>query len=42
MLLNKDKEVDIGKDLKEFKEFTHEFPPEVRLGVAVAPKAYLC
>lgn len=36
MLLNKDKEVDIGKDLKEFKEFTNEFPPEVRLEVAAA------
>lgn len=29
VLLNKDKEVQIGKDLKEFKEFTQEFPPEV-------------
>lgn len=30
VLLNKDGEVDIGKDLKEFKEFSGEFPPEVR------------
>lgn len=30
VLLNKDGEVQIGKDLKEFKEFTQEFPPEVR------------
>lgn len=30
VLLNKDSEVEIGKDLKEFKEFTQEFPPEVR------------
>lgn len=29
VLLNKDAEVEIGKDLKEFKEFTQEFPPEV-------------
>lgn len=29
VLLNKEGEVDIGKDLKEFKEFTGEFPPEV-------------
>lgn len=29
VLLNKDGEVQIGKDLKEFKEFTQEFPPEV-------------
>lgn len=31
VLLNKDGEVDIGKDLREFKEFTGEFPPEVRV-----------
>ncbi|KAJ4360079.1 uncharacterized protein N0V89_000638 [Didymosphaeria variabile] len=30
VLLNKDGEVQIGKDLKEFKEFTQEFPPEFR------------
>lgn len=30
VLLNKDGEVDIGKDLKEFKEFTGAFPPDVR------------
>ncbi|KAK7187945.1 ubiquitinyl hydrolase [Paraphaeosphaeria sporulosa] len=30
VLLNKDSEVEIGKDLKEFKEFTQEFPPEFR------------
>lgn len=29
VLLNKDGEVDIGKDLREFKEFTGSFPPEV-------------
>lgn len=32
VLLNKDKELEIGKDLKEFKEFTQEFPPEVCAG----------
>ena len=37
VLLNKDGEVDIGKDLKEFKEFTGEFPPEVRLARGVEP-----
>jgi ubiquitin carboxyl-terminal hydrolase L5 len=30
VLLNKDGEVELGKELKEFKEFTGEFPPEVR------------
>ncbi|CAI6336325.1 unnamed protein product [Periconia digitata] len=30
VLLNKDGEVEIGKDLREFKEFTGEFPPEFR------------
>ncbi|KAF2683575.1 ubiquitinyl hydrolase [Lentithecium fluviatile CBS 122367] len=30
VLLNKDGEVDIGKELREFKEFTGEFPPEFR------------
>ncbi|KAF2469891.1 ubiquitinyl hydrolase [Lindgomyces ingoldianus] len=30
VLLNKDGEVDIGKDLREFKEFTKEFPAEFR------------
>jgi ubiquitin carboxyl-terminal hydrolase L5 len=30
VLLNKEGEVDIGKELKEFKEFAGEFPPEVR------------
>jgi ubiquitin carboxyl-terminal hydrolase L5 len=29
LLLNREKEVDIGKELKEFKEFASEFPPEV-------------
>jgi ubiquitin carboxyl-terminal hydrolase L5 len=29
VLLNKDGEVDIGKELREFKEFAGEFPPEV-------------
>lgn len=29
VLLNKDGEIEIGKDLKEFKEFSGEFPPEV-------------
>jgi hypothetical protein len=31
LLLNREKEVNIGKELKEFKEFAGEFPPEVRL-----------
>lgn len=31
VLLNKDGEVQIGKDLREFKEFTQEFPPEVSM-----------
>jgi ubiquitin carboxyl-terminal hydrolase L5 len=30
VLLNKDGEVELGKELKEFKEFTTEFPPDVR------------
>lgn len=30
VLLNKDGEIDIGKELREFKEFAGEFPPEVR------------
>ena len=30
VLLNKDGEVDIGKDLREFKEFTAAFPSDVR------------
>jgi ubiquitin carboxyl-terminal hydrolase L5 len=30
VLLNKDGEVELGKELKEFKEFTQEFPPEFR------------
>ncbi|KAF2660076.1 ubiquitinyl hydrolase [Lophiostoma macrostomum CBS 122681] len=30
VLLNKDGEVDIGKDLREFKEFSGDFPPEFR------------
>ncbi|KAF2124798.1 ubiquitinyl hydrolase [Dothidotthia symphoricarpi CBS 119687] len=30
VLLNKEGEVNIGKDLKEFKEFAGEFPPELR------------
>ncbi|KAF2624964.1 ubiquitinyl hydrolase [Macroventuria anomochaeta] len=30
VLLNKEGEIDIGKDLKEFKEFAGEFPPELR------------
>lgn len=29
LLLNREKEVDIGKELREFKEFAGEFPPEV-------------
>jgi ubiquitin carboxyl-terminal hydrolase L5 len=29
VLLNKEGEVNIGKELKEFKEFAGEFPPEV-------------
>jgi ubiquitin carboxyl-terminal hydrolase L5 len=29
LLLNREKEVNIGKELKEFKEFAGEFPPEV-------------
>ena len=29
VLLNKDGEIDVGKELKEFKEFAGEFPPEV-------------
>jgi ubiquitin carboxyl-terminal hydrolase L5 len=37
LLLNREKEVNIGKELKEFKEFAGEFPPEVRL-VNHAPK----
>ena len=28
VLLNKDGEVEIGKELREFKEFAGEFPPE--------------
>jgi hypothetical protein len=31
LLLNREKEVNIGKELKEFKEFAGEFPPEVQL-----------
>ena len=31
LLLNREGAVDIGKDLKEFKEFAGEFPPEVRM-----------
>ncbi|KAH7128433.1 ubiquitin carboxyl-terminal hydrolase [Dendryphion nanum] len=30
VLLNKDGEVDIGKELREFKEFAADFPPEFR------------
>ncbi|KAF2789436.1 ubiquitinyl hydrolase [Melanomma pulvis-pyrius CBS 109.77] len=30
VLLNKDGEVEIGKELREFKEFSGEFPPELR------------
>ncbi|KAF2715644.1 ubiquitinyl hydrolase [Pleomassaria siparia CBS 279.74] len=30
VLLNKDGEVEIGKELREFKEFAGEFPPELR------------
>lgn len=33
VLLNKEGEVNIGKELKEFKEFAGEFPPEVRGGL---------
>jgi ubiquitin carboxyl-terminal hydrolase L5 len=32
VLLNKEGEVNIGKELKEFKEFAGEFPPEVSGG----------
>jgi ubiquitin carboxyl-terminal hydrolase L5 len=35
VLLNKEGEIEIGKELKEFKEFAGEFPPEVR-GAACA------
>ena len=28
-IVNKDKEIEIGKELREFKEFAGEFPPEV-------------
>lgn len=31
VLLNKDGEVDIGKELRDFKEFTGAFPSEVRM-----------
>lgn len=30
VLLNKEEEIEIGKELREFKEFAGEFPPEVR------------
>jgi len=30
LLLNREGSVEIGKELKEFKEFAGEFPPEVR------------
>ncbi|KAG9381326.1 Ubiquitin carboxyl-terminal hydrolase [Pyrenophora tritici-repentis] len=30
LLLNREEEVDIGKELKEFKEFAGDFPPELR------------
>lgn len=30
LLLNREKEVEIGKELKEFKEFASEFPPDLR------------
>jgi ubiquitin carboxyl-terminal hydrolase L5 len=30
LLLNREKDVDIGKELREFKDFAGEFPPEVR------------
>jgi ubiquitin carboxyl-terminal hydrolase L5 len=30
VLLNKDKEVEIGTELRGFKEFTEELPPDVR------------
>ena len=35
LLLNKDKEIEIGKELREFKEFAGEFPPEVSKTVSV-------
>lgn len=35
VLLNKDKEIEIGKELREFKEFAGEFPPEVNKTVPV-------
>lgn len=35
VLLNKEGEIEIGKELKEFKDFAGEFPPEVR-GAACA------
>ncbi|EOA85253.1 hypothetical protein ACJQWK_06945 [Exserohilum turcicum] len=30
LLLNREEEIDIGKELKEFKEFAGDFPPELR------------
>jgi ubiquitin carboxyl-terminal hydrolase L5 len=36
-LLNREEEVEIGKELKEFKEFAGDFPPEVRQ-VSEAPR----
>lgn len=30
VLLNKEGEIEIGRELREFKEFAGEFPPEVR------------
>jgi hypothetical protein len=35
VLLNKEGEIEIGKELKEFKEFAGEFPPEVRGAVCL-------
>ena len=37
LLLNREEEVEIGKELKEFKEFAGDFPPEVRQ-VSEAPR----